>query len=100
MTMHEVSTRIQFHCWTIIPFGIALLVIAILYLGCDQKAPENPPPKQTITNQNLQTAYAKQMRHHYMYAKFVKQAEKEKQARFHSPEAHFKGFEEGQANEA
>ena len=79
MTMHEVSTRIQFHCWTIIPFGIALLVIAILYLGCDQKAPENQPPKQTITNQNLQTAYAKQMRHHYMYAKFVKQAEKEKQ---------------------
>ena len=78
MTIHDVSTRIQFHCWTIIPFGIALLIIAFLFLGCEQKTRENQPPRQTITTDNLQTAYSKQMRHSFMYAKFVPQAEKEK----------------------
>lgn len=78
MTLHDVSTRLQFHLWTIIPFGFALLMIAFVLYGCQQKAPENTGPKLTITNENLQTAYAKQVRHSFMYAKFVKVAEKEK----------------------
>jgi rubrerythrin len=65
---------------TIIPFGAALLLIAFLLYGCDQKSPDQQAPKQTITNENLQTAYAKQMRHSFIYAKFIKQAEKEKLA--------------------
>jgi rubrerythrin len=76
--MHDISTRVQFHCLAIIPFGVALLLVAILLYGCGQKSPEQQAPKQTITNENLQTAYAKQMRHSFMYAKFIKQAEKEK----------------------
>jgi rubrerythrin len=79
MTFKEASDRIQFHCWTIVPFGFALFMLAFLFYGCTEKSPENLPVKQTITNENLQTAYAKQMRQHFMYAKFVRPAEKEKQ---------------------
>jgi rubrerythrin len=78
MTTQDISTRIQFHCWTIIPFGVALLMIAFFMYGCEQKAPEQQAPKQTITNENLQTAYSKQTRHSFMYAKFIKVADKEK----------------------
>jgi len=75
--MHDVSTRIQFQFLTIVPFSAALLLLAFLLYGCEQKAAEQAAPKQTITNENLQTAYAKQMRHSHMYARFIRQAGKE-----------------------
>jgi len=76
--MNDMSTRIQFHILVIIPFGIALFVIAFLLYGCGEKSAEESAPKQTITNENLQTAYMKQMRHSFIYGKFIRQAEKEK----------------------
>ncbi len=79
MTINDVSTRMQFHLWTIVPFGIALWLLAFLPYGCEQKA-QQQAPKATVTTDNLQTAYAKSIRHQRMYTRFVRQAEKEKLA--------------------
>jgi len=78
MTYNELSNRVQFHLWTILPFGVALLLIAFFLYGCQQKPAEKQAPKETITTENLQTAYLKQLKYEFMYSKFVTSAEKQK----------------------
>lgn len=77
MTMQDISTRIHFISISVIPFGIALFIIAFL-LGCRQQKPEEPAKKVFITTENLQTAYKKALTHQQMYTAFIPQAEKER----------------------
>ncbi len=62
-------------------YTIAVLISASLMLGlpgCGQRQEEKPAPTVTITN--LQSAYAKSISYHSMYAKFADEATKERKA--------------------
>ena len=77
MTQPTLFHRITFHCFLLLPFAAGLLMLAFLF-GCQ---PKKAPPKEqlpTVTLENLQTAYNKEMNYQYMYSKFVAEAKKEK----------------------
>jgi rubrerythrin len=69
--------RFQFFLF---PFFIALAALVLPY-GCNQdQTSEKQKPTSEVTLQNLQTAYAKSIKHHAMYALFAKNAEQERLA--------------------
>jgi rubrerythrin len=69
--------RLQLLLFIVVPFGAALFFTGLLY-GCShEKKQETRKPTYEVSLENLQTAYAKSIRHQYMYSTFVKQAEKE-----------------------
>ena len=68
---------VKFQALVLAPFGVALLLLALAY-GCQRTAPEPPKQVQTITLENLQTAYAKSIRYQQMYSSFSKRAEKDR----------------------
>lgn len=59
-----------------VPLCAALMLASILF-GCKQKAPEAKTFKATVTVENLQVAYAKEVKYRNMYDRFVREAEKE-----------------------
>jgi rubrerythrin len=77
MNISETLRRVQFVAIILTPFALALLFVAY-FIGCQSKPEAVKEAKPTVTLENLQTAYAKQIRYRDMYELFVKQAEKEK----------------------
>jgi len=69
-------TGMQFLLLVAMPFGIALAIVALLFVGCQQKTEEKPKP--TVSMENLQTAYGKSLQRHRMYAVFAKNADGER----------------------
>lgn len=79
MNQLSLVNRVQFVLLIGVPFGIALLLISFFY-GCSgEKKQDVKKPLYEVSLENLQSAYTKSVRHHYMYSVFVRQAEKEKQ---------------------
>ena len=70
-------TGTQFLLLVSMPFGIALAIVALLFIGCQQKQ-EQERPKATVSVENLQTAYGKSLQRKTMYIRFAKNAEQER----------------------
>ncbi|MBI5217126.1 MAG: rubrerythrin family protein [Ignavibacteriae bacterium] len=77
MNIHSIYHRLAFHSYFIFPSLFLFFILALNY-GCEKKKELPKEPQPTVTLENLQSAYNKAMRHNFMYAKFVLQAEKEK----------------------
>ena len=77
MKNHIVFKRLCLLLLVIAPFGAALLIMAFFY-GCQQNKPDSPKPVGEITLENLQVAYAKQVKYGHMYALFAQRAETER----------------------
>ena len=76
MKHSELLHKLEFQLF-LLPFCIALLLMVLLY-GCQQERPQEQKKQASeITMENLQTAYAKSIKHQTMYTLFTKQAEKE-----------------------
>lgn len=54
----------------------AVFLVLVVFCGCQQRAPD--PATPTVTIDNLQMAYAKEVSRQHKYAAFIKQAEKER----------------------
>jgi rubrerythrin len=78
MNQTSLLNRVHFLLLLIIPFGFALLLISFFYGCSSEKKHEVKKPAHEVSLENLQAAYAKSVRHQYMYSVFVRQAEKEK----------------------
>jgi rubrerythrin len=78
MTIRDLRTRLHFQALLLLPFGVALLLLALFGSACSEKPKEAAVVKPTITLENLQTAHDKSIRRMKMYTLFVEQALKEK----------------------
>ena len=70
-------TGLQFLLLVAMPFGIALAVVAFLFVGCQQKQ-QAETPKAIVSIENLRTAYGKSVQRHTMYSKFATNADRER----------------------
>lgn len=56
----------------------AAFLLAMVFYGCQEKTPEPEKVKPTVTIENLRTAYAKEVNRQQKYARFIRQAEKDR----------------------
>lgn len=77
MKAQSITTVLKFNVFVLFPFALILLFLAFFY-GCQRAEEPGKEAVRLVTTENLQTAYAKSVRHQRMYARFVEQAEKEK----------------------
>jgi rubrerythrin len=71
------ATNAKFHFIALAPFFAAAVLIAFLF-GCQQKPKEVKDDKPTVSMENLQFAYNKEMGFSRMYTLFAQRAMKEK----------------------
>lgn len=64
------------HVRAYVPITIGLSLCSVLLCGCARQGEEKPKP--TVTLENLQSAYAKELKFRHMYLQFATQAEKER----------------------
>lgn len=77
MQVNVILDKVRFHFF-LLPFIAALTLFSLPY-GCKQDQPSNQQKQVTqITLENLQTAYAKSIKHKAMYERFAQRAEKER----------------------
>ncbi|MFI5252580.1 MAG: rubrerythrin family protein [Bacteroidota bacterium] len=71
------SNRIQFIFILLTPFCLTVILVALFY-GCERKPTVVKEQKPTVTIENLQTAYNKEMNLNRMYTLFANRCVKEK----------------------
>ena len=78
MNQPSLLAKLHFQCILLTPFALVLF-LASIFFGCSkEQSKQETVAKPTVTLENLQTAYAKSIKHQMMYTQFVAEAEKEK----------------------
>jgi rubrerythrin len=76
MNNKKITSVVKSKLLSIIP--IALFLAIVVLFSCQKTADEKNGVKSTITAENLQTAYSKEVNRHKMYEAFSARAEKDK----------------------
>ncbi|MDI6766147.1 MAG: ferritin family protein [Bacteroidota bacterium] len=77
MNLNQISLVVKTNLQFILSVG-TISVSFLVLLGCQKSGEEKKDTKPTITIENVQTAYSKEMNHHKMYKAFIEQAKKDK----------------------
>ena len=77
MNKATLIAKLQFQMLLLTPFLIVIMLIALLF-GCQQKPKEQVENKPTVTLENLQVAYNKQVNYSHMYDLFAQRADKDR----------------------